>query len=392
MTRLVLVAALISAFIGSCEGLGGDCPSVCPGDCFVGWAFWRDVKSPEIGVTRVRCLEATCPLRPWCFEVFAVVVLPFVSSRYRVFGGLVSEATQDFLCGWGVTAWVRDELATVCVPFGYEVPIVIPGPDGKAAIFQVPVGRIEGVACMGKCYCSGLWLPPHVEVLPVATESPRRVEFLIRASDPDGDIVCVWHDYYTSIKPIPEMVAAPTAELRSLSYFVGDCSYAFGFELPCSTEAGTVAVFAWAKDAKGLVGSTYRRIAVASNKPPVALPPVLEGKTTVILTSTGVERTPVVFQPIKILDPDEDPVTVEGNGLPPMYAGNLSAFLGSLVALYTPGGLTDEDLCYAVREKDVLIEIFSSTFHDSLGATIVSTGDPTRAKGVNAAKINRTWT
>lgn len=85
MTQRVLVLAVISAFIGSCGAFGGDCPSVCPGGCSVRSAFWRDVRYPEIGVTRVRCLEATCPVTPWCFEVFTVLSLPFASSKYRVF-------------------------------------------------------------------------------------------------------------------------------------------------------------------------------------------------------------------------------------------------------------------------------------------------------------------
>jgi hypothetical protein len=58
----------------------------------------------------------------------------------------VSETTQDFLTGMGVKAEVWGGVATVCVPFGYEVPIVIPGPDGKAAVFRVPVVRLDGVA------------------------------------------------------------------------------------------------------------------------------------------------------------------------------------------------------------------------------------------------------
>jgi len=47
----------------------------------------------------------------------------------------------------------------------------------------------------------------------------------------------------------------------------------------------------------------------------------------------------------------------------------LSAFLGSLVALYTPGGLTEEDLCRAVRERDVYVDEFSLTLQDKCGAT-----------------------
>ncbi len=83
---------------------------------------------------------------------------------------------------------------------------------------------------------------------------------------------------------------------------------------------------------------------VVGNQPPQASLFYLKGETTVVLTPTGVVRTPVVFQPIKILDPDGDPVTVEGDGLPPTYVGSLSVFLGSLWALYTPGSLTEGGL------------------------------------------------
>ncbi|MEN3010656.1 MAG: hypothetical protein ABDI20_06795 [Candidatus Bipolaricaulaceae bacterium] len=87
-----------------------------------------------------------------------------------------------------------------------------------------------------------------------------------------------------------------------------------------------------------------------------------------VLTPTGLVRTPVVFQPISISDPDGDLVYIEGYGIPPTYAANLSAFLASLVAMYTPGGLTEEDLCAAVRTKDVLQDRFSLTLRDACGA------------------------
>lgn len=77
MTQRILVLTVIFAFIGSSGAFGGDCPRVCPGDCSVWRAFWRDVRDPVLGVTRVQCIEAKCPLTPWCFEVFTVLQLPF---------------------------------------------------------------------------------------------------------------------------------------------------------------------------------------------------------------------------------------------------------------------------------------------------------------------------
>ncbi|MEN3010521.1 MAG: hypothetical protein ABDI20_06035, partial [Candidatus Bipolaricaulaceae bacterium] len=90
-------------------------------------------------------------------------------------------------------------------------------------------------------------------------------------------------------------------------------------------------------------------VTVVGNRPPVATPPFLHGETTLALTPGGIVRGPVVFQPISISDPDGDPVHIEGYGIPPTYVANLSAFLASLVAMYIPGGLTEEDLCAAVR-------------------------------------------
>ena len=98
-------------------------------------------------------------------------------------------------------------------------------------------------------------------------------------------------------------------------------------------------------DPDGLSSSATLHVRVVGNRPPVASPPVMRGETTVVFTPEGVVRTPVVFQRIEVWDPDGDPVTIEGYGIPPTYAANLSAFLGSLWALSTPGGLTDEDLC-----------------------------------------------
>ncbi|QAA77095.1 MAG: hypothetical protein BIP78_1329 [Candidatus Bipolaricaulis sibiricus] len=379
MTQRILVLTVIFAFIGSSGAFGGDCPRVCPGDCSVWRAFWRDVRDPVLGVTRVQCIEAKCPLTPWCFEVLTVLQLPFPpfnSVKYYVFGGLVDETTRDFTPDPGITAKVRDGVATVCVSGGYEWPIVLPGiggAAGKAAVFRIPIGHLEGTACMGECFCTDFrWLPPFVWVSSIPMESPnnrwKEWKIDVRASDPNSDILCVWHKLITSVPPAPEITYTPEAELTHQPYFVGDCSYSFSLKLPCSTEPASAAVIAWAKDAKGLEGKRLHIIDVAGNRPPAASLPYLQGETTVTLTPTGVVRTPVVFQPINVWDPDGDLFTIKGYGTPPIYAENFGAFLGSLVALYTPGRLTEEDLCRAVRERDVYVDEFSLTLQDKCGA------------------------
>jgi len=219
---------------------------------------------------------------------------------------------------------------------------------------------------MGRCYCSGAWPPPRVEVLPVPTESPRRWEVLVRAFDLDGDIVCVGHVLNTSIPPIPEIGYAPPAEIGHHPYFVGGCSYSFGFGLPCSPDAATAAVFAWARDSKGLEGSAYRGVKVTANQPPQASPPYLRGETTVTLTPGGVVHGPVVMSIPRIWDPDGDAVYVHWGDLPPMYAQQIGLFLGSLVMMYWPDAADAH--CRAVRDRDVIVDEFTVTLRDACGA------------------------
>ncbi|MEN3009953.1 MAG: hypothetical protein ABDI20_03045, partial [Candidatus Bipolaricaulaceae bacterium] len=131
---------------------------------------------------------------------------------------------------------------------------------------------------------------------------------------------------------------------------------------------GTYPVPFTAKHLDGRTASGTLTVTVVGNRPPQASPPELRGETTVALTPGGLVRRPVVFQPIAISDPDGDPVVLEGYGIPPTYAANLSAFLGSLVAMYTPGSLTEEALCAAVRNRDVFVDTFSLTLRDACGA------------------------
>jgi hypothetical protein len=66
-------------------------------------------------------------------------------------------------------------------------------------------------------------------------------------------------------------------------------------------------------------------------------------------------------------DPDGDQVFVEVPGVPPMYASQLSAFLGSLVAMYWPDAA--DGFCQAVRDRDVIVDEFTVTLRDACGAT-----------------------
>jgi len=51
----------------------------------------------------------------------------------------------------------------------------------------------------------------------------------------------------------------------------------------------------------------------------------------------------------------------------PIYAGNLSNIIGSLVEMYTPGAGGGGDYCYAVRNNDVIEEHFTITVQDACG-------------------------
>ena len=138
---------------------------------------------------------------------------------------------------------------------------------------------------------------------------------------------------------------------------------------PPACWVGEDSFVAWAYDAGGNKTSQSWLIEV-SNQPPKASPTQLQGEVAVTLTLEGVKYTPAVFK-ATVSDRDGDPVMFGGYGSSPRYAANLSAVLGSgfLWVEYTPGGLTDEDLCYSVREKDVLSDEFSLILRDACGAT-----------------------
>lgn len=102
------------------------------------------------------------------------------------------------------------------------------------------------------------------------------------------------------------------------------------------------------------------------NQLPQCSPPHLYGETTVTLTPGGIVRGPLVMSPYQTWDPDGDEVTVHWGDLSPVYAQQISLFLGSLVMLYWPDAADEH--CRAVRKKDVLVDQFTITLRDTCGA------------------------
>jgi len=121
-------------------------------------------------------------------------------------------------------------------------------------------------------------------------------------------------------------------------------------------------------DPDGNTGQATLTVHVVGNRPPLARLPELRGETTVTLTPQGIIRSPVAMRIPEVWDPDGDHIFVEAPGIPPQYATSLSAFLGSLVALYFEGGAAGDELCRAVREGDVLVDTFTVIPGDACGA------------------------
>jgi len=63
---------------------------------------------------------------------------------------------------------------------------------------------------------------------------------------------------------------------------------------------GTYSVPFTVTDPDGNSDQATLTVHVVGNQPPQASPPYLQGETTVILSPTGLVRTPVVFQPINV--------------------------------------------------------------------------------------------
>jgi len=77
-----LLFCLIGISFGTFGEIEGTCPHFCPGECAVIPALWLDVRDPELGISRMRCIQAECPLTPWCFEVYGT--FPLLFSRFAV--------------------------------------------------------------------------------------------------------------------------------------------------------------------------------------------------------------------------------------------------------------------------------------------------------------------
>jgi len=118
-------------------------------------------------------------------------------------------------------------------------------------------------------------------------------------------------------------------------------------------------------DSDGLSAEGTLVVHVFGNRPP-EVRGKLYGEATVVLYPDRAEVSPVVVRG-EVFDPEGDQVFVEAPGIPPQFAANLSAFLGSLVSVYFPYP-ESEGVCRAVREEDVIEDFYTVILRDSCGA------------------------
>jgi hypothetical protein len=308
---LALFLCLMGIGWGAFGEEGSGCPHLCPGECTVLPALWLEERHPELGTLKKRCIQAECPLTPWCFEVYSVFYLPFLPLPpvERLLTQLLVSTDGPYLTGPGIYASVEGGKATVCVDSAYEFPI----PVGDS-VFKLPVGSIRGVVCMGKCPCSGfLWMKPFVVVTSKATGSRVRKVF-VEVTDPDEDVVCVGHDIISG-RVEPQLTLAPSGPVLAAFYTTGSCVDSFDIVVPCTEQH--VLVKGWAKDLKGLEDSDVLDV-VGGNRPP-QVRGELQGEATVTLYPDRVQVSPVVLRG-EVFDPDGDPVFVEAPGIPPQFA------------------------------------------------------------------------
>ncbi|MGC9019560.1 MAG: hypothetical protein ACP5LJ_07720, partial [Candidatus Bipolaricaulaceae bacterium] len=235
----------------------------------------------------------------------------------------VNQEYMDFLTSPNIEANVRGGVATVCVRHVYEWPIPIGGMGkmaGEAEVIRVPIQALEGQACLGRCPCWALyWIAPFVRVTVYETNKPRSYEIVIKATDPNGDIVCGgW------LGAKRGQIRDPLSEGPYLTRggLLPECSIELLYEASPSCDPIIDFVIGWAKDAKWLEGRSSAIFTIPGNQPPQARPPELRGETTVTLTPTGVVFSPVVVRG-EVFDPDGDQLFVKAPGIPPQYAGSL---------------------------------------------------------------------
>jgi len=102
---------------------GSGCPHWCPGECTVLPALWLEERHPELGTLKKCCIQAECPLTPWCFEVYGQ--FPRGRGEEQLLEQLVVSTEGPYLTGPGIYASVEGRKATVCVDSAYELPIPV---------------------------------------------------------------------------------------------------------------------------------------------------------------------------------------------------------------------------------------------------------------------------
>ena len=315
---LALFLCLMGIGWGAFGEEGSGCPHLCPGECTVLPALWLEERDPELGTLKVRCIQAECPLTPWCFEVYGVFYLPFLPLPpvERPLTQLLVSTDGPYLTGPGIHASVQGGKATVCVEAAYELPIPF-----FRTIIKCHLANIRGVVCMGKCPCSGFhWMKPFVVVTSKATGS-RVIKVFVKVMDPDEDVVCVGHDIISG-EVVPQFTLAPSEPVLAAFYTTGSCVDSFDIQVPCTEQH--VLVKGWAKDLKGLEDSDVLDV-VSGNRPPQVIDEhnrvirELYGEATVTLYPDRVQVSPVVLRG-EVFDPDGDPVFVEAPGIPPQFA------------------------------------------------------------------------
>jgi len=92
------------------------CPYLCPGECIVVPALWLDVRDPVLGILRMHCIQAECPLTPWCLEVYGT--FPSREGFVKRLLDIIPVSTLSsltYLTKPGIHANLEGRKAMVCV-------------------------------------------------------------------------------------------------------------------------------------------------------------------------------------------------------------------------------------------------------------------------------------
>ena len=272
-----------------------ECPHLCP-QCSTDMPYLKT--DPDLGIVTGECVSGHCDITPsrmtpWCFDVIGHGIARDIRLPVQV-----TEPNRSFITSPGVTISVTNGEATVCLSKNFEFPIPIADASGNASVIGIPLGGVEGKACLGACPCSG-GSPPSVTIYTPKVKKHHMLDIPVSVSDSDGDLCSVEYDGQLSHGKIVESKVPKIVLLQIVPFCEDHISYESE-----SCEPGLDTIWAVAMDGKGNVG---RSLPMGLTLP-VNIPPAVEISET--SPEIEVRCGDMMTATVTATDPDGDLITL----------------------------------------------------------------------------------